>query len=327
MDLGTRLRSRAMRVIASPAFLEIKRNRARLRRRLRGEQKAVHYFHQVDDPYSHLAVQKLDALKATYDIPFVPHLVSLPDAAFQGDDQRYAEWANRDAHSIAAFHDASLPENDAPFEPAEVIAANSILAGALTTDAFASIARETGDRLWQGETLDQGQESLNPEPTVAAGNQLRTRLGHYFGAMFYFEGEWFWGVDRLHLLEQRLRDEGHLRRPDSPLCVPEPVAEDATGLNASAITLEYFPSLRSPYTAVGHARVADLVKRSGVTLALRPVMPMMMRGIPNPRPKQQYIMTDAAREARAHGVSFGHFVDPFGEPVKQAFSFFPAAVS
>jgi 2-hydroxychromene-2-carboxylate isomerase len=145
--------------------------------------------------------------------------------------------------------------------------------------------------------------------------------------MFYFEGEWFWGVDRLHLLEQRLRDENHLLYSDSPLCVPHPLAEDASDLNASAITLEYFPSLRSPYTAVGHARVADLVERSGVSLVVRPVMPMMMRGIPNPRPKQQYIMIDAAREARAHDVPFGNIVDPFGDPVRRAFSLFPAALA
>ncbi|MXW49400.1 MAG: 2-hydroxychromene-2-carboxylate dehydrogenase, partial [Gammaproteobacteria bacterium] len=64
--LKTRIRSQAMRLMTSEAFLRSSRRRARLRRRLSGEAQAVHYFHQVDDPYSHLAVQKLDALKAAY---------------------------------------------------------------------------------------------------------------------------------------------------------------------------------------------------------------------------------------------------------------------
>jgi 2-hydroxychromene-2-carboxylate isomerase len=52
---------------------------------------------------------------------------------------------------------------------------------------------------------------------------------------------------------------------------------------------------------------------------------MMMRGIPAPRAKQRYIITDAAREGREHGVPLGRIVDPLGEPVKRAFALFPAA--
>jgi 2-hydroxychromene-2-carboxylate isomerase len=52
-------------------------------------------------------------------------------------------------------------------------------------------------------------------------------------------------------------------------------------------------------------------------------MPMMMRGIPAPRAKQMYIITDTKREAEAAGVPFGRIVDPFGDPVIRAFSLFP----
>jgi 2-hydroxychromene-2-carboxylate isomerase len=133
------------------------------------------------------------------------------------------------------------------------------------------------------------------------------------------------------LLEQRLRDEGFCRLTNDDraagFCVPEPTAVDTSGCEARHIVLEYFPSLRSPYTAIGQQRVIDLVDRSGVTLMLRPVMPMLMRGIPAPFAKQQYIVTDSARESRARGVTYGHIVDPFGEPVKRAFALFPAALA
>ena len=89
--------------------------------------------------------------------------------------------------------------------------------------------------------------------------------------------------------------------------------------------LEYFPSLRSPYTAVGHAAVEAMVERSKVELHLRPVMPMLMRGVTAPRQKQQFILADSVREARAKNVAFGNFVDPFGEPVRRGFALFPGA--
>jgi hypothetical protein len=67
-------------------------------------------------------------------------------------------------------------------------------------------------------------------------------------------------------------------------------------------------------------RSRKLIARSGVTAKLRPVMPMMMRGVSAPVAKQRYIVMDAARQARARGVPFGRIVDPFGEPVRRAFA-------
>ena len=51
---------------------------------------------------------------------------------------------------------------------------------------------------------------------------------------------------------------------------------------------------------------------------MRPVLPMVMRGLPVTRKKGSYIFKDVAREARANGVSFGNFYDPIGKPVRTA---------
>ena len=311
-----------MRLMTSEAFLRSSRRRARLRRRLSGEAQAVHYFHQVDDPYSHLAVQKLDALKAAYDLPFKVHLVSGPAAAFQGSSEHFEAWALKDARSVAADYGVTFDAEALP-QPVGVDQANDRLAPHLDAADFTVQAFAVGEALWSGELQPAGSSGMGQE-AVRRGDALRERLGHYLGGMFYFDGEWFWGIDRIRLLEARLLAEG---LGGGEPCVPEPVPTDTSGLDASQIVLEYFPSLRSPYTAVGHQRVLDLIARSGVTVKLRPVMPMMMRGVPAPRPKQRYILTDAAREARAHGVPFGRVVDPFGEPVKRAFALFPGAVA
>ena len=39
------------------------------------------------------------------------------------------------------------------------------------------------------------------ESALEVGTQRRTALKHYSGGMFHYEGEWYWGVDRLHYLE------------------------------------------------------------------------------------------------------------------------------
>ncbi len=277
----------------------------------------VHYFHQADDPYSHLAAQKLASLVDRYAVRFKYHLAGQPSAEEQGDSNRFTSWALQDARSIAPFYDARLPTAiDAPAAE-QVAAGERYLAGYLQSSEFPERAVQVGEALWSG-TLD-----VDGAPTDATeqGSAWRHKLGHWLGATFYFEGEWYWGVDRLIHLENRLRDMGFSREP-SGICVPRPLPEAVAG-TAADVVLEYFPSLRSPYTAISYDRTIEMVKRTGAQLKLRPVMPMMMRGVPAPRYKQFYIMTDTKREADYYNQPFGPIVDPFGEPVKRAFSLLP----
>ena len=101
MNLKTRFRSAAIRRFSSADELERLRNKARARRKKQNTPSTVHYFHQVDDPYSHLAVQKLDALKTRYNLKFEPHLVTKPEKKFQGDASHFDTWALRDAINVA----------------------------------------------------------------------------------------------------------------------------------------------------------------------------------------------------------------------------------
>jgi 2-hydroxychromene-2-carboxylate isomerase len=337
MRLETRIRSFGMGLIASKGFLQLKRNSARLRRKLSGQPSALHYFHQVDDPYSFLAAQHLQALEADYNLTLRSHLVSCDDKAYQGDAQRFALWAYNDAKSIAQFYGEALPapQNSESTEELKLPSgdqteiANKLLAPFADTPDFAEQALAISRSLWQGDKLSLPSSRTDSSATVLKkNNELLERLGHYRGGAFYFEGEWFWGVDRIHLLRKRLSEEGFAKHQTNGAQRDNLAlkALKVTANSASNVTLEYFPSLRSPYTAIGHQQVADLIQRSGVQLTLRPVMPMLMRGIPAPREKQQYIIMDCAREARAKNIAFGNFVDPFGEPVKRAFALYPGAL-
>jgi 2-hydroxychromene-2-carboxylate isomerase len=72
-------------------------------------------------------------------------------------------------------------------------------------------------------------------------------------------------------------------------------------------------------------RVCEMASRYPVELKLRPVLPMVMRGLPVPLAKRLYIVLDTKREAERAGVSFGRVCDPVGEPVEKAFALYPWA--
>jgi 2-hydroxychromene-2-carboxylate isomerase len=95
--------------------------------------------------------------------------------------------------------------------------------------------------------------------------------------------------------------------------------------NDGRLELEIYPSLRSPYTAMIFERSLELADSVDVPVRVKPVMPMVMRGVPAPADKATYIMTDALREARHLGVPFGNMYDPIGRPVERGFALWPFA--
>tara|TARA_R110002072_G_scaffold116606_1_gene247178 strand:- start:1147 stop:2229 length:1083 start_codon:yes stop_codon:yes gene_type:complete len=160
---------------------------------------------------------------------------------------------------------------------------------------------------------------LSPIPVpsdLPPGEDLRQRLGHYSSAAIAFEGEWYTGVERLHYLEERLGAQ-------AGTCLFEPPQEAESAPPGGEI--EMFLSLRSPYSYIAMMRITDLAQRWGATLKLRPVLPMVMRGLPVPREKRFYIVRDCKREADRFGLPFGRIVDPVGAGVERGLALVPLA--
>lgn len=169
--------------------------------------------------------------------------------------------------------------------------------------------------------------------TLQAGDALRRRLGHYLGATLYFEGEWYWGIDRLHYLEARLTQAG-LRKEigHEPLYPPPRVssahsAAPTTVDLARARRLTFFCSLRSPYTYLAVDRVRALAASYGATLELAFVLPMVMRGLPVNQAKRLYIVRDAKREAERLNLPFGDIADPVGLPTERGLAVLNHAIA
>ena len=328
------LTSRLMTRISGPAAVAARHRKAEQLRVKAGAAHRVDYFHQVDEGYSYLAAQMLERLAARYDIELHCHLVRGQEGKNAPEPELLAQLARADSHVIAPGYGLSFPHHpDAP-AASLIETAAQILAAQSNVD-FPKAAVRVSEALWRDDASAMAEltavlGTASAEATTAAieaGTQKRRELKHYSGAMFYYGGEWYWGVDRLYHLEARLADLGADTQPGSPLIAPRPSEDLAGHCDTGQYTLELYASLRSPYTAVIFDRAVAFAAAAGVTLSLRPVLPMVMRGVPATREKGMYIFTDAAREARAAGTPYGNFYDPIGDPARRCYALYPWAAS
>ena len=331
MDPGVVLRwltSRVMSHASRPERLERARRAAERARTKAGDRHRVEYFHQVEDGYSHLAAQILKRLADRYDVDLVCHLVSGPSGNNSPEPDLLLQLSRYDAEKVASAYGLSFPSHPEAPDPVLVSLAEGVLASQSNAE-FVEHAEAIGSALWSGDKAallqcakQCGQADIHAvRQGIASGNERLRALKHYSSAMFYYGGEWYWGVDRLYHLEDRFRELGVDRDAGSPPLVPRPVEAGQLKDNGS-LTLEFFPSMRSPYTAISFDRTVQLAKETGVNLVVRPVLPMVMRGVPATRQKGMYIFSDTAREAAAAGVPFGNFYDPIGDPVRKGYALY-----
>lgn len=314
------IESRASALVTSPRLRALRRDLFAARRRLMGGQAEIHYFHGVGDPYSHLAVQLLQPLQAAYPVRIVPHLVPPPAPEAAPEAGLLEGWSLRDAQRLAPMHGLSFPQAPRLPAPGAVAAAEAQLAGLSDAAVFAARAVELGEALWSGAPIGAG--SGDRSAALAAGSAALAAAGHYLPGVFTFEGECYWGVDRLPHLESRLAP---MRRTDAPM-VRQLEASVRRGDSGGA-ELHFFLSFRSPYTHVAAARVRQLAERWNARLVLRPVLPMVMRGLPVPLSKRMYIVRDTKREAERLGIAFGRMRDPVGAGVERGMAVLHRAIA
>ncbi len=310
-----------------PSVRQKRRTKFEANRHRKGEPHRVEYFHQLDDPYSHLAAQTLKPLIERYDIELVPHLIRATGGISQPEMEKLAVWARRDAELIAPHYGLSFSGNVPTVPEANHAATAARALAELDAEGFVHAAPELTDALWRGDcdALKASNRNLasqeDADRVLTEGSERLHKLGHYSGAMFYYGGEWYWGADRLLHLEKRLRDLGACKASDEPFIVPRPDI-DVSGVDASALELHFYPSLNSPYTAVIYDKTVELAKACNIRFYHKPVLPMIMRGVPAPMNKMQYIVFDAHREAELLGVPFGPMCTPIGEPTRRLYSLF-----
>lgn len=314
------------------AVIEKRRLKAEARRLRRGEPHVIDYFHQLDDPYSHQTAQVLATFAQRYDVEIRVHLVRASGGASQPEAEKLAVWARRDTELIAPHLGLSFPKEAGrvPAPDHQILAGRAL--ARLDHEAAVANIEAISHALWSGEeTVLLGYEGSSGsqadlKAALDRGSKRLARQGHYSGATFFYGGEWYWGVDRLYHLEHRLRALGANRSPDESMIVPRPDI-DLADLDASRLRLDFYPSLNSPYTAIVFDRTIELKNACGIEFHHKPVLPMIMRGVPAPPAKGKYIVFDTKREADVAGVPFGDVIMPMGTPTRRAYSLLPWATA
>ncbi|MGB1615420.1 MAG: DsbA family protein [Pseudomonadales bacterium] len=318
--------ARIMGRVANTRQIQRKREVFERRRRAGQQPHEIEYFHQLDDPYSHLMAQVLAKFSEQYDVRIVPHLIRATGGKNQPEAKKLARWARRDAELIAPHYGLTFPSSAGVVpDPAEVKSAAQALAG-LDAKDFITAVQGISDDLWAGLPIEHAEPIEAVEQALESGSNRLKTLGHYSGATLYYGGEWYWGVDRLFHLEQRLRDLGACHVPETPYLVPRP-SLNVEGIDASGLALHFFPSLNSPYTAIIFDRTVKLAKACNIAFHHKPVLPMIMRGVAATKAKGSYIFFDTKREADVAGVPFGNHMTPIGSPTRRAYSLMPWAKS
>lgn len=339
MSIRNRIRSSLLKAYVSPDLRRRARALSEAGRKLAGKPHVVTAFLQLDDPYSYLLAHYLPELADHYDIELQVCLSEALGGDYEAAPELRAPYAATDCARVAS--ELGVPFLDRGPQPLfdHQLALRDAVAARIDDDVFADEVLEALEVFWRGDARAAVRRSELAvqgagRSVIEASQAMLEKLGHYGSAMLHYGGEWYWGVDRLHYLTDRL-DElgvGCAGAPGPQLASIRQVMHTDLPVRPPAAAkdlppLELFYSFRSPYSQLALRRVCALADAFGLDLVLRPVLPMMMRGVPVPQLKLRYLVRDAMREAETHGVAFGNAVDPLGEGVERCHAVFGYAKS
>lgn len=329
------MRVKLISVLVGEKMQTLKRWLAEKRRKLSGRPHTVSVFLELDDPYSYLLSRYLPGLAEVYDIELRFYLTHACGEAFRPEPNMLAQYAEQDCARLA--HELGIPfldKGNAPPVEYRLALTNTLAAG---SDS-AGYSDELMDSLalyWRGDTeaiarrVSGAEQSAAGDRLLAQNQQHLIHLGHYDSASLHYAGEWYRGVDRLCYLTDRLDELGVRKEGASSsmlasirqvMHVSLPIAPPSA--TKELPPLELFVSFRSPFSFLLLQRAYAIADSFGLELKIRPVLPMMMRGMQVPRSKLMYLVTDAAREARRLKLRFGKFADPIGKGTERCLAVF-----
>ena len=285
-------------------------------RSLRGTSKRLDLYFDLADPWSYLAAQAAERLVRAYPIELDFHVVTPPASDVDSQPALRAAHAVRDCQQLADYWDVEFPGKKEADSGALRDVGTALVRERPAGEQLAC-ALELSAALWSGDRKQLtkllgtwGTEAhASVAPILNASYAQLREAGHYLGAMFRWNGEWYWGIDRLAHLEQAIaRDVG-----GAVAGVVKPrAAREPRKLSDKPLACELWFSFRSPYSYLALEQIEALLAPYGVPLVARPIQPMVVRGVPLPRDKKMYIVRDAKREADRLGIAFGEICDPLG---------------
>lgn len=330
--------------ISSLQTRRIKRGVYSMKRVLLRQTPTLTVFLKADDPYSYLLVQALIEFQSRFNVRIQYRVFQHVDPDMYPRFEMWREYAKYDAYYLARLYGYRFPVKEHLPKRNETDAAH--LAFSLSAieqeDDFLEQASVIFDHYWFGLYAPDDESTIGPEAiekakiSLTRNQNLLEKKGHYLGASINFEGEWYWGIDRLDHLERRLIDASLSVKPEETVfynktyenfCNASNQSSSGEDVEVNTRPLTLYWSARSPYSYIGLERSIQMAKHYQVPLMIKPVLPMMMRGMNVPDKKKMYIFLDTKREADKLGIPYGKVADPLGLAVERCYSLIEYAES
>ena len=305
-----------------------------------GRPHTVFYFHSLSDPYAHLTIQVIKKLISNFNIVLEIFFISEPSENFTPEKTMYRKHCLKDSKEIAPFYGLIFEAKEFYLKENEKLAYKILdHFSDINQDDYIDLIFKVSSLLWDNNIAglnaiisnlsDKERELLSKKiiDINIKGNKKIQSLEYYFSASFHYEGENYWGIDRLGYLEERLVELG-LKKNNSHKNIVKKLEKSKFDSNQiikkdNSLILEFFPSLNSPYTYISFKRVKRLIDNYPIKLLTKPVLPMLMRNMKIPTHKGKYILSDSAREGRKYGSIIKDIYSPIGSPATKAYSLFP----
>ena len=305
-----------------------------------GRPHTVFYFHSLSDPYAHLTIQVIKKLISNFNIVLEIFFISEPSENFTPEKTMYRKHCLKDSKEIAPFYGLIFEAKEFYLKENEKLAYKILdHFSDINQDDYIDLIFKVSSLLWDNNiaglnaiisNLSDKERELLSKKNIdinIKGNKKIQSLEYYFSASFHYEGENYWGIDRLGYLEERLVELG-LKKNNSHKNIVKKLEKSKFDSNQiikkdNSLILEFFPSLNSPYTYISFKRVKRLIDNYPIKLLTKPVLPMLMRNMKIPTHKGKYILSDSAREGRKYGSIIKDIYSPIGSPANKAYSLFP----
>ena len=305
-----------------------------------GRPHTILYFHSLSDPYAHLTIQVIKKLISNFNIVLEIFFISEPSENFTPEKTMYRKHCLKDSKEIAPFYGLIFEAKEFYLKENEKLAYKILdHFSDINQDDYIDLIFKVSSLLWDNNIAglnaiisnlsDKERELLSKKiiDINIKGNKKIQSLEYYFSASFHYEGENYWGIDRLGYLEERLVELG-LKKNNSHKNIVKKLEKSKFDSNQiikkdNSLILEFFPSLNSPYTYISFKRVERLIDNYPIKLLTKPVLPMLMRNMKIPTHKGKYILSDSAREGRKYGSIIKDIYSPIGSPATKAYSLFP----
>lgn len=301
---------------------------------------SITFYHQVNDPYSFLLLIAMRRFLEDFKVNLKIELIlDMEQANAEWPVAKWRDYALQDAERLALFHDLQFRHRiEFPSDENAFVATALLLKHQQRPKLLHMLAEVTG-ALW-GTSTTTFESCVNrygsltadkASKIITANNSKLKRCGQYKSAMLYYAGEWYWGLDRLGHLAERLCSEGKQRDTGEIADYQRQyrhILQSYTSLRArpkQVHPLDFYFSFADPYSYLVAERIFKLTELYKIPLNLKPVITSTNRLDKQQKAQRRYFLQDAKREAGRYEIAFGNLCDPAAAAIANCMALFAYA--